>query len=222
MLSTAQADLRKVVHTAELTVRVADAARATEEATRIVTGTGGIVFGQTSDLQGRRETRMTLKVPPDRFEPVLAALGSLGQALRRESKAQDVTETVVDAEGRLKTALASADRLRALLSDARSAADIVGVESELAKRESEIESLQGRLRVLASQVDLATVDLRLSERDDLRLKGDVPAFATALRAGWVVLVNVGLVGVAAAGFLLPFTPLVVAGWWAVRRLRRAA
>ena len=216
-LATAQVDLRKVVHTAALTVRVTDAVEATDRATRIVAGAGGLVFAQNSDLAGHRETRLTLKVPPDAFEGVIGALGDLGRALRRESKAQDVTDQVIDVEGRLKTSLASADRLRTLLGDARSAGDIVGLEGELAKRESEIESLQGRRRVLASQTDMATIDLRLTERGDVEVNADVPAFTQALRAGWTALSLVARAGVAMAGFLLPFAPLVLAGWWAVRR-----
>ena len=221
-LASAQVDLRKVVHTAALTVRVADAVEATDRANRIVAGAGGLVFAQNSDLAGHRETRMTLKVPPAAFEEVIGALGDLGRALRRESKAQDVTDQVVDAEGRLKTSLASADRLRTLLGDARSTSDIVGLEGELAKREGEIESLQGRLRVLASQTDLATIDLRLTERGDVELHADVPAFTQALRAGWTALGVVVHAGAAVAGFLLPFTPLALAGWWAVRRRHRPA
>ena len=220
-LASAQVDLRKVVHTAALTVRVTDAVEATDRATRIVAGAGGVVFAQKRDLAGHRETRMTVKVPPDAFEDVIGALGDLGRALRRESKAQDVTDQVVDVEGRLKTSLASADRLRTLLGDARTTSDIVGLEGELAKRETEIESLEGRLRVLASQTDLATIDLRLTERGDVDLHADVPAFAQALRAGWTALGVVAHAGAAVAGFLLPFAPLAVAGWWAVRRRRPA-
>ncbi|HET7721305.1 MAG TPA: DUF4349 domain-containing protein [Acidimicrobiales bacterium] len=215
-LASAQVDLRKVIHTAELTVRVDDAERATQEATRLVAGAGGLVFAQTSE---RRQTRMTLKVPPDTFEPVMAGLGDLGTALKRQSKAQDVTDQVVDLEGRLRTALASAERLRTLLGDARSTGDIVSLESELAKRESEIESLHGRLRLLSAQVDLATINLRLTERGDLQLKAEVPAFTKAVRAGWSALEVVVRVGAAGAGFLLPFAPLGLAGWWAVRRRR---
>jgi hypothetical protein len=217
-LASAQVDLRKVIHTADLGVRVDDAARATQEATRLVAGAGGIVFAQTS---GRGDSRMTLKVPPETFEPVMAALGDLGTALKRQSKAQDVTDQVVDVEGRLRTALASAERLRSLLGDARSTGDIVSLESELAKRESEIESLHGRLRVLSSQVDLATINLRLTERGDIALKAEVPPFSRALRASWSALVLTVRIGVATAGFVLPFTPLALAGWWAIRRRRPA-
>ena len=195
--------------------------KATDRATQIVAGAGGLVFAQRSDLAGHQETRMTLKVPPAAFEPVMGALGDLGLALHRESKAQDVTDQVVDVDGRLKTSLASADRLRALLGDARSTGDIVGLEAELAKRETEIETLQGRLRVLASQTDMATIDLRLTERGDLEVRAEIPAFTRALGAGWSAVGVVARAGAAAAGFLLPFSPLVLAGWWALRRRRPA-
>ena len=87
----------------------------------------------------------------------------------------------------------------------------------LAKREGEIESLQGRLRVLSSQVDLATIDLRLTERAD----ASVPAFAAALRAGWSAFLITARAGAAAAGLLLPFAPVALAGWWVVRRRQTA-
>jgi len=73
---------------------------------------------------------------------------------------------------------------------------------------------------LNSLVDLATVNLRLSERGDVKLNADVPPFLKALRAGSFVPLNVGLVVVAAAGFTLPFLPLGVLAVWAVRRYRR--
>ncbi|HVF13505.1 MAG TPA: DUF4349 domain-containing protein [Acidimicrobiales bacterium] len=214
-----QTDLRKVVYTADLTVRVGDAARATNEATQVAKEADGLVFAQRSDLEGRQESRLTLKVPPDRFESVLASLADLGRALERDVKAQDVTEEVVDVEGRLKTAQASADRLRALLGTATSTADVVAIEGELAKRESEIESLQGRLRVLTSRVEMATINVLLTERTDLELNRELPGFLKALRAGWVALLNVLLVIVAVAGFLLPFAPLALGGWWLIRRFR---
>lgn len=216
-LASAQVDLRKVVHTADLAIRVDDAARSTEEALRLVAGAGGLVFAQKSEP---REARLTLKVPPETFVPVMAGLADLGLPLNRESKAQDVTEQVVDIEGRLRTSMASADRLRALLADARSAGDIVSLEGELAKRETEIESLQGRLRVLSSQVDLATINLRLTERGDLQLRAEVPTFSRALRASGSAAAVAVRAGVAATGFVLPFAPLGLAGWWAVRRRRR--
>ena len=126
---SAQADPRKIVYTADLAVRVGAVGRATTDAIRIASDAGGVVFAQSTDLQGDKEARLTLKVPPDRFDSVLADLAGLGRPLKREVKARDVTDEVTDVDGRLKTAQASADRLRALLGGATSTADIVVVES---------------------------------------------------------------------------------------------
>ena len=216
---SAQVEPRKIVYTADLTVRVDAVGRATTEAVRIASEAGGLVFSQSSDLQGDREARLTLKVPPERFESVLADLAELGRALESDIKAEDITEEVTDVDGRLKTSQASADRLRTLLGAASSTADIVAIEGELAKREGEIESLQGRLRVLTNQVEMATINMRLTETADLEVNREVPGFLKALRTGWVALLNVLLGVVAVAGFILPFAPLIVLGWWIVRRYR---
>ncbi|MGH9223139.1 MAG: DUF4349 domain-containing protein [Acidimicrobiales bacterium] len=215
----AQEDLRKVVYTAAITVRVDDAARSVPRATEIATAAGGFVFALTTDLEGRPEARLTIKVPPERFEAAMDQLAALGTSLDRDIKARDVTEEVVDVDGRIRTAQASVDRLRTLLAQAATAADLVVVETELAKREAELESLQGRLRVLSSQVDLATINLRLTERSEPELARDVPGFAVAVRAGWVALRNVAAALVAATGFVLPFAPLVVGAAWFLRRRR---
>lgn len=209
-----------MVRTADLVVRVDDAAGAAEQAAQVAREADGFVFAQRSDLEGRKESRLTIKVPPARFEPVLDALLGLGQGLKRDVDAQDVTDQVVDLDGRLRTFQASADRLRALVGEAASTAEIVALETELATREAEIESLQGRLRLLHNQVDLATINARLTERPDLEISGDVPSFRTALRAGAVAAVTVLRAAAAAGGFLLPFSPLGVAGWLLVRRYRR--
>ena len=215
---SAQVEPRKIVYTADVTVRVDAVGRATTDAVRIASEAGGLVFSQSSDGDNK-EARLTLKVPPESFKSVLADLAELGRALESDIKAEDITEEVTDVDGRLKTSQASADRLRTLLGAASSTTDIVAIEGELAKREGEIESLQGRLRVLTNQVEMTTINLRLTETADLEVNREVPGFLKALRTGWVALLNVLLGVVAVAGFILPFAPLVVLGWWIVRRYR---
>lgn len=219
VVGSAAAEPRKVVYTANLVVRVSSVEKAAARAAEEAEEAEGFVFSQNSD-ESTHDAQLILKVPSDRFDSVVAAVASWGRELRRNVKAQDVTSEVVDVEGRLKTAQASADRLRSLLGEARSAADVVAVEGELAKRETEIESLQGRLRVLTDQVELATLTVRLTERDDLRVNDDLPGFLEGLRAGWVALVNTALVLLTVAGFAVPFLPVVALLVWLVRRWRR--
>lgn len=211
------AERRDVVYTGDLVVRVESVPRATRDARSIATDQGGFVFGQTTD---QRETRLTVKVPSDHFDAAVEGMAKLGKELRRNLKAQDVTADVVDVDGRLKTAQASADRLRGLLQAAKTPADVVAVEGELSKRETDIETLQGRLRVLNDQVALATLTVRLTEKNDIEISNDLPGFLGSLRTGLVALVNVGQVLLVVLGFLIPFVPIVVFLGWVWRRYRR--
>ena len=216
----AQADLRAVVYTADMTVRVADARQAAQRAAEVAAASGGFVFAQTADLEGRRNVRMTLKVLPERLDRALDELAGLGEALSRNLEATDVTDEVVDVDGRLRTAQASVDRLRALLGDARTTADVIVVEAELAKRQSELESLQGRLRVLDSRTDHAMITVRFTEEARPELARGIPGFGPALHAGWIALLSLLAAALAVAGFLVPFSPVLLGAGWVIHRQRR--
>ena len=211
---------RDVVYRADLVVSVSDVVGAGDRATDVVEGAGGFVFSQESDLDGDQDVRVTFKVPPERFRAVLDQLGDIGRALSRTSSAEDVTDDVVDIEGRLASAQASADRLRTLIGDAATTADIIAVEKELEAREADIESMQGRLRVLRDRVDLATIEARFTQEDELEVSGDLPGFVEGLRTGVVALVTGTLLVLTMVGFVLPFVPFALLGLWLRRRYRR--
>jgi hypothetical protein len=200
---------RAVVYRGSLRVRVGNPEHEADRVAGIAQAAGGFVFARKDDLAGGRATTMTLKVPPDRFSGVLRDVAALGTVLDRASKAEDVTDKVVDLDGRLRSAQASADRLRGLIVNAKATADVVAIESELAKREQEIESLTGQRRVLQAQADLATLDVELTQHGGAHLSHDIPGFVNGLRGGWAALLNVTAVAITVAGALLPFA--VVAG-----------
>ncbi len=134
--------------------------------------------------------------------------------------AKDVTEQVVDLEGRLATQQASVARVRALLDRANTIGEIVQIESELTAREAELESVQRRLTVLQNRVAMSSV------RVELRGTGAVAedGFLDGLAGGWNAFLVVGRGLLIAVGAALPF--LVVAGLVAgavvlVRRRMRA-
>ena len=215
---------RSIISTATLRVRVDDRARAADRVRTIVDAAKGVVFSSEADLVGHADTTLTLKVPPARFEPVLASLAKLGTPLERRTSSEDVTEQVVDLEGRLKTAQASAVRLRGLLADASDVQGIVAIESELSTREAEVESLEGRLRVISAQVDLATIEVHLTERGVPEVSDDIPGFMQGLRHGWIAFRNTLSGIVTVLGFVLPFLGVLlpfalVLRWWLRRRLR---
>jgi hypothetical protein len=194
---------QQIVYTADLHLRVAHVGPASARAIGIVDGSGGYLFSQDANLTGRTDETLVFKVPPVRFSRVLDRLAALGTPLAKTINASDVTDQVVDLEGRLKTATASAVRLRALLATARNVPDIVAVERELAARESEVESLQGQLRLVQNRVQLATVALVLTTKAPVK-KTTIPGFPKALSGGWNAFVAMGKVALAGVGAALPF------------------
>lgn len=214
---------RSVIRTAELEVRVDDVAAAGRRAVVVAEAAGGFLADEQSELGDDPASTLVVKVPPERFTPVLDELAGLGEAVAKRVGSDDVTEVVVDLEGRLAAARASVDRLRELLAQAGDVAQIVSVESELARREGEVEALAGQLRSLESQVDLATITLQLDGADvsNPAASEDIPGFAAGLRTGWAAFVNVVGGAATVTGFLLPFialaVPLGVMVWWHRRR-----
>lgn len=210
------------VYTGSLVVRVEDRRQAASEAAALSEAHGGRLFDQRIDLEGEGDAVLTLKVAPDEFDAAMAALADLGRPLRNEVGSEDVTDQVVDLEGRLDTAERSATRLRDLLTSAADVNAIVAVEQELAKREAEIESIQGQLRVFEARTALATITVTLTERDRAEPNKDIPGFGSGLSRGLVAAADAGSVGLTGLGFALPFlavaVPLALA--WRLWRRRR--
>lgn len=216
---------RSVIRTAELEIQAVDVGVAARAVVDVAERAGGFLADEQSTLGDDPSASIVLKVLPERFTAALDALAELGEVTAKRVGSDDVTEVVVDLEGRLAAARASVDRLRELLGEAGDVSQVVAVESELARREGEVESLAGQLRALESQVDLATITLQLTEPASgasPAVSEDIPGFLAGLRTGWVAFVNV-LGGVATvAGFALPFAALAVvlglpALWWHRRR-----
>lgn len=211
---------QQIVYTANLHVRVGKVGPAAARAGKIVDEAGGYVFSQDANLSGQADTTLVFKVPPEAFTRVLDRLADLGTPLAKNINADDVTDQVVDLEGRLKTATASATRLRALLANAANVPDIVAIEKELATRESEVESLAGRLRVIRNRVQLATVTLVLTSKPAPKETAGIPGFTESLSSGWNAFANTGRLALAAVGATLPFTVLVALIAAVVLALRR--
>jgi hypothetical protein len=212
---------RDVVYTGSVTVRVADAEAAADRATGFADDAGGYLGKQDSQLEGDREVAVTLRVPADAFDEVMAKVAALGKVQARKVDSEDVTDQVVDLKGRLENAEASTARLRALLDKAENVQNIAALEDRLTEREAEIEQISGQLEVLSDQVHYATVSATFTEKDQPTVSDDLPGPIEALRAGGVAFVTVVLGLLAALAFALPFLIVAVLAWLGYRRWRRS-
>lgn len=154
---------RDIIFTAAMKVAVADVNEAGDEATQIVNGLGGFLFGQQTDGSPDAVSTLTFKIAPEGFDEALDRIGSIGEVRSQNVSAEDVTERVVDLQSQIATAAASVDRLRALLAEASDIKTIIDLEAELLGRETLLEGLRGQLRTIEDHVALATIVVTLTE-----------------------------------------------------------
>jgi hypothetical protein len=147
---------RLLIQRAELRVAVSSTDETGKAATKIAKELGG--YAQSTSNES-----VVLRIPAPRFDEALDRVSKLGRVLARSVSAQDVTEEVVDLRLRLKNALALRDRLAQLVEKADKVEDILKIEAELTRLRTEVEKLEGRLKVLDTDVALSLVTLSLVE-----------------------------------------------------------
>lgn len=210
---------RSVVRTAQLTVETADPGALTRRVRVAVAGAAGTVAEESSTDTG---AQLTVRVPADRLDQLIDAIAGLGRVTSRTALAVDVTENVVDLDARVAVQRASVDRVRALLAQARSIGDVVAIESELTRREADLDSLTGRRDALKDQVALSTLTVDVAKAPATTTESPQPTgFLAGVAAGWDGLKAAAAVAGAVVGYLLPFLPVlaVILGLvWAGRRL----
>ncbi len=213
---------RSLVRTAQLAVEIDDPVAGTARVRSATAAAGGSVAEeQSSD----GSSRLTLRVPASALDRLIDDIAGLGHVTSRSGQVVDATDQVVDLNARVASQQASVVRVRTLLGQATSIGDIVSIESELSRREADLDSLTGRLAALRDQVALSTLTVDITG-PGVPVEPPVAAggFLGGLASGWDGLRAVASTVGVAAGFLLPFAVVsaVLGGVaWQVRRTLRA-
>ena len=160
---------RQVIKTADMSLRVENATSAAEALGDIADFYGGYVSSSSvydsyyyeSDV--RKQGYVNIRVPADELDATLDEIKTLGEIQSESSSAQDVTEEYIDLNARLSILEKQETRLLEILDMATTVQDVLDVEKELGRVRGEIESLQGRLNYLDSRIDLATVNVYITE-----------------------------------------------------------
>ncbi|GAA1547147.1 DUF4349 domain-containing protein [Kribbella lupini] len=219
---------RAIVKTGSLTVEHADVDKQRQAAISVVTSLRGQVASEDtgSDNDGRiTRANLVLKVPTPSYETAIQRLSELGTRTAIHQESSDVTEQVVDVDSRIASQRASLERMRALLAKATTIAEIVSVESELTRREADLEALLAKQKALSGQTELATLSLVIAEpgKAPVTVKDD-RGFLTGLKGGWNAFTTTFFALTTVLGALLPFlVALALIGiplWRFRHRIRR--
>jgi hypothetical protein len=217
---------RQVIRTGYISMRVEDVRASAAEVRGLAQGVGGIVTDESLTSDGvdgvatpedeagsvdapnvNSYATVTVQVPADRLEDFLVSVSGLGTVDSRTVSARDVTLEVVDLDARIEALSTSITRLQELLARAENVEDLLAVESELSRRQAELDALQAQRTWIGEQVAMSTVTVYLSPITAVST-GGAPGFLSGLQSGWSAFVAAAGTLITAAGFLLPFLLLL--------------
>ncbi|MEZ5091935.1 DUF4349 domain-containing protein [Nocardioides sp.] len=220
---------RAVISTGNVALHADDVAELRFDVRQVVDEhQGQITDEQTeSDSDGLvSRSRLVVRVPAKEFDDTMNALEDVGDVDSSKRTSEDVTIQVIDTDVRVRAQEASLRRIEALLARAQNLRDIVAIESQLTRRQADLDSLKQQQAWLADQTSMSTitVQLRHTPKAAAKPKAEEHGFLAGLAAGWDGLKSATTGTLTVVGALLPFAiVLLVLGLplWAVgRRLQR--
>jgi len=170
---------RAIIRSASIRVSVRDPDFAASQVILLVEGRGGYV--EHSRTTRERGASLRIRIPSDQLSDTLDEIAALGNEAQRETTARDVTEQLADLEAAAANNRALRDRLRLLLERAETVEEVLKVEAQLTRLQTEIDRQEGRVKRLRSEVDLSSVSVSLERR---RILGPLGFVVKGI--GWVV------------------------------------
>jgi len=135
----------------------------------------------------RLEHRLIIRVPADKFDELLENISEGVEKFDRKNiDVLDVTEEYIDVQSRVKTKKELQARYTELLAQATGVDDMLNIEREIGKLQTEIESAEGRMRYLHDRIAFSTLTVTCyqkveSETDKFSFSSELK---DGMKAGW--------------------------------------
>lgn len=152
------------IHQAHQSVEVTDVAVAARQVEEWVAARKGHIDSSSESLSDSESASFTVRVPSNQLDPLLDEFASLGKQTTLRLTAEDTTDAYFDLQSKIRNTEALRDRFRRLLDEAEEVKEVLEIEKELARVQTELDSLKGRFQRLDDRIRLATVDLELRAR----------------------------------------------------------
>ena len=110
-----------------------------------------------------RSASLTVRIPAEQLDSFTEDVKGVSNVVSYNESTENVTLRYVSTESRMKALEVEQERLLELLAKAENMSDLLEIEARLTDVRYELESVTSQLRVLANQVDYATVHLYISQ-----------------------------------------------------------
>jgi hypothetical protein len=216
---------RKLIRRGQLSLQVADFAKAAEAAARVAEGHGGYVADTQTTRRdnGKRSGQLTVRVAASSFDAAFGALKGLGRVDSETINTEDITKAYADLETRLRVKREAESRIREILRGRTAKlSEVLEAERELSRLIGEIETAEGERRFYDQQLALSTITLSLYGPEAMVRASLLDPIADALRGSLETLAEsvAALIGVTI--FATPWLVFLWLVWRGVRAWRRRA
>jgi hypothetical protein len=171
-----------------------------------------------NEYSTKKEYSLTLKVLPSKFDSVLDTLKQYGEVKYVSVDLEDVTQDYTDLQTRITNKEIELGRLRDLYNKSANISDLLSIEQELTRVETEYDILKQQKTYLDSKINKSTIYLSMYEDKPATQQLIVPfeglgnLFFGALAAAVAILV-------ALTGFIIPIAIVVAVLWFVYKKLK---
>ncbi len=149
---------RKLIRTGNINLEVSSLEDGADALTAWVTKYNGYI---SNSNQYSNSSNFTVRIPAEKFNDAMNSFAGLGKLKTRSVQAEDVTDSYYDLKTRLETKKLLREKYNQYLKKAENVKDLMEIERNLNNVISEIESMEGRLKLLTNQIDYSTINVYL-------------------------------------------------------------
>ncbi len=159
---------KKIIRTASSRFEVIDVVQAINDISELVLLHEGYISDQNmSDIEGKQNAQLILKVPADSLDIILRKCSNIAIHLDyMKVNSKDVSEEYVDLLTRLKTKKEVHKRyIDILRTKAGTIEELLTAERKIGVLQEEIEAAQSKIRYYDDKVQLSTIEIQIYKRE---------------------------------------------------------
>jgi len=153
---------RMVTTRADISVEVDDIKDAKKQLLSLVESFSGHI--ENARLSEGGYYHASIKVPSDKLMPTLEAIDKLGDKISQSINRRDITKSFINMQERLKNLKLFRDKMKSLLSQTTKIKEILQVERELNRVQTEIDMIESQMKNMKGSVDMSPIEVSLKEK----------------------------------------------------------
>jgi hypothetical protein len=176
---------RKIIKEGEIKFKTTDVNKTKSLIVQTLRESNGYISKDNAyDYSDRFEHLLIIRVPADKFDLVLNNISeNVDQFDSKNIDVLDVTEEYIDIEARIKTKKELQKRYIDILKQARNVSEMLEIEREIGNLQTEIESVEGRIKYLKDEIAFSTLTITYYQTTASKF-GFSSKFVDGIKNGW--------------------------------------